>query len=217
MKNQDQNTPLHIIMIDNYDSFTYNLVDQFRRLGAEVVVFRNDTPLEQIFTEQRLQQPNTLVVISPGPGNPDNAGHCLSLLQTYSGRLPILGICLGHQAIVQACGGRVGGAKQIVHGKADNIHVLDSEAQSIFDGLPNPFRAARYHSLVATQVPQQLEVIATCDDEVMAVRHRTAPLLGLQFHPESILTTHGKRLLENALQWLLDTATSSDSIQIQRL
>jgi len=190
---------LQIIMIDNYDSFTYNLVNQFRLLGAEVVIFRNDTPIDAIFTEQRSTNKNTVVVISPGPGNPDSAGFSLEIIKRFSGQLPILGICLGHQAIVQSFGGAIGSANAIVHGKADDIY---AEPHPIFSGLPSPFQAARYHSLVAKFLPEELQVIARTDDEVMAVTHKTQKVLGFQFHPESILTTFGGQLLKQALTWL---------------
>ncbi|TQV81545.1 aminodeoxychorismate/anthranilate synthase component II [Aliikangiella coralliicola] len=193
--------PLQIIMIDNYDSFTYNLVNQFRMLNVEVVVFRNDTPIDEIFTEQRLQNKRSVIVISPGPGNPDSAGNSLKIIEQFSGKLPILGICLGHQAIVQQFGGVVGQARDIVHGKADDIH---TEEHPVFNALPNPLRAARYHSLVATQMPTNLDVIAKTEHEVMAVKHQQHKILGFQFHPESILTTYGGELLKSSLSWLAD-------------
>ncbi len=204
--------PLNVIMIDNYDSFTYNLVDQFRLIGAKVIVFRNSTPLEEIFSEERINSKNTLIVISPGPGNPDSAGNSLEIIARFSGKLPILGICLGHQSIIQYFGGKIEQAKQIVHGKADDITVqpipsnsIDSTTDKIFSGLGTSFRAARYHSLVATEVPENLTVIAHCKNEPMAVRHQQHKLLGFQFHPESILTTQGSRLLKNSITWLMET------------
>ncbi len=193
-------------MIDNYDSFTYNLVNQFRMLDAEVVVFRNDTPLEVIFTAERISQPNTVIVISPGPGNPDTAGNSLKIIKKYASQFPILGICLGHQSIVQEFGGKIGQAKAIVHGKADDITFSSEERFSEISALlPTPMRAARYHSLTAHEVPDELSVIAKTQDEVMAVAHRTLPILGFQFHPESILTTHGSELLRASLKWLTKT------------
>ena len=188
-----------IIMIDNYDSFTYNLVDQFRRLSAEVIVYRNDTPLDAIFTPERLRHENLVIVLSPGPGTPDSAGNTLDIIERFVGQLPILGICLGHQAIVQKLGGRVGQAQQIVHGKADNIV---TSQHPVFANLPSPLRAARYHSLAAIELPPSLETIAQTTDEVMAIQHRTEKILGFQFHPESILTTYGEALLSNSLDWL---------------
>ena len=193
---------LQVIMIDNYDSFTYNLVDQFRVLGAEVVVFRNDTPIETIFTPERLDRKKTIIVISPGPGNPDTAGNSIKIIKRYAGEIPILGICLGHQAIVQHFGGKIGSAKAIVHGKADSIK---NDRHPVFSELPNPFNAARYHSLAAIEVPEQLQIIAESADEVMAVQHQEFKILGFQFHPESILTTYGGKLLNSSLHWLCES------------
>ncbi|TQV75572.1 aminodeoxychorismate/anthranilate synthase component II [Aliikangiella marina] len=206
--------PLQIIMIDNFDSFTYNLVNQFRMLDAEVVVFRNDTPIESIFTESRLADKQTIIVISPGPGNPDSAGISLQVIKAYAGQLPILGICLGHQSIVQQYGGKIGQAKSIVHGKADQIIYDDTDhlAATIFEHLPKYFQAARYHSLVAEVTPDDLAVIATTSDrekEVMAVADREKKVLGFQFHPESILTTQGSHLLQSSIQWLLSDETTT--------
>jgi len=195
----DDKQPLQIIMIDNFDSFTYNLVNQFRLIGAEVIIFRNDVEIDKIFTETRLARRETIIVLSPGPGNPENAGNTLAIIEQFAGVLPILGICLGHQSIVQHYGGRIVPAKQIVHGKADDIFL---EACGIFEGISSPVRAARYHSLVATQMPFDLAVIARTKNEVMAVKHLNDKTLGFQFHPESILTTNGTTLLKAAIQWL---------------
>ena len=194
--------PLQIIMIDNFDSFTYNLVNQFKLIGAEVFVFRNDVAIEDIFTESRLADKETVIVISPGPGNPNSAGNTLSIIENFAGILPILGICLGHQSIVQHYGGKIGHAKKIMHGKTDDIFF---EKNEVFPNISTPFRAARYHSLVATQIPSDLKIIARSHDEIMAVQHVSDKTLGLQFHPESILTTHGSKLLETALSWLTQT------------
>lgn len=194
---------IQIIMIDNYDSFTYNLVDQFRQFSAKVVVFRNTMPLTKIFTSQRLQHKNTLIVISPGPGNPDSAGNCLQILKDYVGKLPILGICLGHQAIIQHYGGHITHAKNIMHGKADTIYF---NKDSIFSTLETPFRAARYHSLIGKNIPDNLKIIATSkasdQQETMAVVDDKNKVLGFQFHPESILTIHGSQLLKLAIDYL---------------
>ncbi|MCW8877142.1 MAG: aminodeoxychorismate/anthranilate synthase component II [Kangiellaceae bacterium] len=198
--------PTQIIMIDNYDSFTYNLVNQFRQLDLEVVIFRNDTPIDRIFTAQRLSENNCVIVISPGPGNPSTAGNSLKIIEKFSGQLPILGICLGHQSIVQYFGGKIDGATEIVHGKADRIETTD---HPVFESLTQTFQAARYHSLVAAEVPDCLEVIACCNNEitkeVMAVVHKKQKVLGFQFHPESILTTHGRNLLKESIRWLLSS------------
>lgn len=197
------NKSLQIIMIDNFDSFTYNLVNQFRLIGAEVVIYRNDTPIETIFTQERLDNKKTVIVISPGPGTPDTAGNSLAIIQQYAGKLPILGICLGHQSIIQHFGGKIEKAKQVVHGKADDVFIEDnSNEPAIFAGLSNPFRAARYHSLAATHLPDELDVIASTKDEVMAIKHQTHKILGFQFHPESILTTYGSSLLQSSIHWL---------------
>jgi len=200
--------PTQIIMIDNYDSFTYNLVDQFRQLDCKVLVFRNDTPIDRIFCEENLSGYNNLVVLSPGPGTPDSAGNTLSIIKQYADKLPILGICLGHQAIVQQFGGTVGKAKSVVHGKADQIV---KEAHPLLRDMSDVFQAARYHSLVATKLPSMLNPIAHTvnpdEREVMAVVHQDFPVVGFQFHPESILTTFGKKLLTNCIDWLIKSSS----------
>jgi anthranilate synthase component 2 len=190
-----------LLMIDNYDSFTYNLVQYFAELGAEVVVYRNDQI--DIATIERLR-PEQLV-ISPGPCNPDKAGISLAAITHFAGRIPILGVCLGHQSIGQAFGGRIIHAREIMHGKTSQIH---HNNHGVFDGLPSPFSATRYHSLVIEQasLPSCLEVTAWTEasdgslDEIMGIRHREHLIEGVQFHPESILTEHGYRLLKNFLQ-----------------
>ncbi|HZU20658.1 MAG TPA: aminodeoxychorismate/anthranilate synthase component II [Gaiellaceae bacterium] len=182
-----------LLMINNYDSFTYNLVHQFAELGAEVVVRRNDeiTP-----DEAEALAPSHLVV-SPGPGRPEGAGAALAILERLSGRVPTLGVCLGHQALVQLHGGTVGQARELVHGKAT---IVRHDGRGIFEGLPEDFLAGRYHSLAATSVPDVFEVSATAPDgEVMAVRHVSLPVDGVQFHPESVLTPHGLDIARNFL------------------
>jgi len=182
-----------ILLIDNYDSFTYNLAHLFGELGAEVVVRRNDeiTP-----DEAETLGPSHLVV-SPGPGRPEAAGVTPDILRRLTGRVPTLGVCLGHQAIVQVFGGEVGQAQQLVHGKAT---LVDHDGRGIFAGLPSDFLAGRYHSLAATAVPDVFEISATAaDGEVMAVRHRELPVDGVQFHPESVLTPHGRDIAQNFL------------------
>lgn len=191
-------SPPDIVLIDNFDSFTFNLVDEFCRLGCKVAVFRNDIAATEALAIAETKR--AVIVISPGPGTPQEAGCCLSLIQAALGRVPLLGICLGHQALVEALGGCVARAEHIVHGKRSEVH---HDGRGAFAGLPNPLAVGRYHSLVAQLVPEELEVIAQVDDLVMAVRHRHHPALGLQFHPESILTTHGSRLLANALNDLV--------------
>ena len=179
-----------ILLIDNYDSFTYNLAHLFGALGEEVVVRRNDEPgLEDL-------EPDRLV-ISPGPGRPADAGNSEEIIRRLGPRTPTLGVCLGHQALVEVFGGEVGFARELVHGKSSPV---EHDGRGIFAGLPQGFDAGRYHSLAATRVPPELEVCATCDEgEVMAVRHRELPVDGLQFHPESVLTPLGPELAHNFL------------------
>ncbi len=189
-----------LLMIDNYDSFTYNLVQYFAELGCDVQVHRNDQIDIATIEKLRPQQ----LVISPGPCNPDKAGISLEAIRHFSGRLPILGVCLGHQSIGQAFGGHVIHAKAIMHGKTSRVLHND---KGVFHQLPNPFTATRYHSLVLEQdsLPACLEVTAWTEnedgsiDEIMGVRHRDMVVEGVQFHPESILTEHGHALLKNFL------------------
>ncbi len=185
-----------ILMIDNYDSFTYNVVQALGELGCEVRVFRNDeVTLEEI---ERLDP--THLVISPGPGRPEDAGISMELIRTFAGRKPILGICLGHQCLAQVFGGRVIGAGRLMHGKVSEIY---HDGRSIFQGLPNPFSATRYHSLIVEEesLPGELEISAhTSEGEIMGLRLRGSPVEGVQFHPESILTLEGHRLLRGFLR-----------------
>jgi anthranilate synthase/aminodeoxychorismate synthase-like glutamine amidotransferase len=185
-----------ILMIDNYDSFTYNLVQYLGELGAQIEVRRNDqTTLEEI---ERMSPER--IVISPGPKTPNEAGLCLELIKKFAGRLPILGVCLGHQAIGQAFGGKVVRAPQIMHGKTSDIH---HDGKTIFAGLPNPFPATRYHSLIVERasLPACLEISATSSDGlIMGLRHQEMKIEGVQFHPESVLTAVGKQLLANFLK-----------------
>lgn len=190
-----------LLMIDNYDSFTYNLVQYFAELGAEVVVKRND----EITLAQIEQLKPERIVLSPGPCTPNEAGICLELLHQFIGRLPILGVCLGHQAIGQALGGKVIRAKQVMHGKVSEVYHHNTD---VFANLPSPFIATRYHSLVIEQssCPADLQITAWTQnaegnlDEIMGVAHKSLPLYGVQFHPESILTQHGHALLANFLR-----------------
>ena len=182
-----------LLMIDNYDSFTYNLVHLFQELGAEVRVFRNDA----ITPDEAEQLVPSHVVISPGPGRPADAGVSVDVIRRLGPRVPTLGVCLGHQAIVAAFGGEVGQAQALLHGKSSPI---EHDGKGIFAGLPANFDAGRYHSLAALNVPAELEVTArTPDGEVMGVRHRELPIEGVQFHPESVLTPLGHELAENFL------------------
>jgi anthranilate synthase/aminodeoxychorismate synthase-like glutamine amidotransferase len=182
-----------VLLIDNYDSFTYNLAHLFGELGAEVVVHRNDA----ITADEATALGPTHVVISPGPGRPEAAGVSEEVVRTFAGRTPLLGVCLGHQAIVSVFGGEVGAARELVHGKAT---MVAHDGRGLFSGLPEDFLAGRYHSLAATSLPDSLEVSATAaDGEVMAVRHRELPVDGVQFHPESVLTPVGRDLAKNFL------------------
>jgi len=182
-----------ILLVDNYDSFTYNLVHLFQELGAEVVVRRND----EIDADAAERLAPSHLVVSPGPGRPGNSGATVEIVRRLSPTTPTLGVCLGHQAIVEAFGGEIGQARRLVHGKASAI---SHDGAGIFSGMPENFQAARYHSLAATRVSEDLEVSATTEDgEVMAVRHRTLPVDGVQFHPESVLTPDGPLLCRNFL------------------
>ncbi len=183
-----------ILLIDNYDSFTYNLAHLFGALGCEVKVVRNDA----IDADMAADLVPSHVVISPGPGRPGEAGATVEIVSRLAQRVPTLGVCLGHQAIVEAFGGEIGLAKRLVHGKASPVR---HDGRGIFAGLPEEFEAGRYHSLAATSVPDELEVSATCsEDEVMAVRHRELRVDGVQFHPESVLTPVGPTLAKNFLE-----------------
>ncbi|MCW2473805.1 gamma-glutamyl-gamma-aminobutyrate hydrolase family protein [Candidatus Symbiopectobacterium sp. NZEC151] len=188
-----------ILLLDNIDSFTYNLVDQLRASGHNVVIYRNQVPVDTLIARLKTLE-NPVLMLSPGPGTPAQAGCMPALLTQLRGRLPIIGVCLGHQAIVEAYGGHVGQAGEILHGKASAI---EHDGQAMFQGLPNPLPVARYHSLVGSQVPDELTVNAHFNGMVMAVRHDADRVCGFQFHPESILTTHGARLLEQTLAWAL--------------
>ena len=190
-----------LLMIDNYDSFTYNLVQYFSELGAQVVVHRNDA---LTVADVAALQPSQ-IVISPGPCTPDDAGISLGLIHTLAGKIPIFGVCLGHQSIGQAFGGKVIRARKVMHGKTSMIH---HSGLGVFQGLPNPFVATRYHSLIVekSSLPDCLEITAWTEtesgemDEIMGLRHRTLSVEGVQFHPESILTREGKNLLRNFLR-----------------
>ena len=185
-----------LLMIDNYDSFTYNLVQYFGELGQEVEVRRNDEIAVEDIDASRYSH----IVISPGPCTPNEAGISVPLIRAFSGRIPILGVCLGHQSIGQAFGGRIVHARELMHGKTSLIH---HQGKGVFSGLPNPFIATRYHSLVIERdsLPDCLEITAwTEDGEIMGVKHRTLAVEGVQFHPESILTEYGHDMLRNFLE-----------------
>ena len=184
-----------LLMIDNYDSFTYNLVQYFAELGADVEVHRND----EITVEQISRMNPQHLVISPGPCTPNEAGISVAAIKQFAGKIPLLGVCLGHQSIGQAFGGKIIHAKTLMHSKTSLIH---HHSNSVFTAVPNPFTATRYHSLVIEKesLPDCLEITAWTDDgEIMGVRHKTLAVHGVQFHPESILTEHGHAMLKNFL------------------
>ncbi|NYT78532.1 aminodeoxychorismate/anthranilate synthase component II [Alcaligenaceae bacterium] len=184
-----------LLMLDNYDSFTYNLVQYFGELGEEVKVLRND----QTTVEEIAALAPTRICISPGPCSPAEAGISIALIRHFAGKLPILGVCLGHQAIGAAYGGDIVRAQQIMHGKVSSI---THRGTDVFKGLPSPFTVTRYHSLAIDRntLPECLEITAETDDgEIMGVRHKTLPVYGVQFHPESVLSEHGHALLQNFL------------------
>jgi anthranilate synthase/aminodeoxychorismate synthase-like glutamine amidotransferase len=185
-----------LLMIDNYDSFTYNLVQYLGELGERVAVYRND----QISLNDIDALAPSHIVISPGPCTPNEAGISLELVREYGSKIPILGVCLGHQSIAQAYGGTIVRAPKLMHGKTS---MIEHEGQGIFDELPTPFQATRYHSLVVEEssMPDCFEVTARADDgQIMAISHREDPVVGVQFHPESILTQYGHKLLDNFLK-----------------
>lgn len=185
-----------ILMIDNYDSFTYNLVHYLGELGEKVLVFRND----KITIEDAGKLNPDMVVISPGPCTPKEAGISVDLIKEFAGRIPILGVCLGHQSIGYAFGGNIVRAKRLLHGKTSQIY---HDGKRIYEGVPTPFEATRYHSLLVegSSLPDELEVTAwTNEDEIMGIRHKEYLIEGVQFHPESILTKHGKDLLRNFIR-----------------
>ncbi|WP_260258659.1 aminodeoxychorismate/anthranilate synthase component II [Vibrio intestinalis] len=195
----------NIIFIDNFDSFTYNLVDQFRSLGHQVTIYRNHIAAQVI--EQAVSKlDNPVILLSPGPGAPSEAGNMPELIQRLKGKVPMIGICLGHQAIVEAYGGKVEGAGEIVHGK---VSMMAHQNHATYQGLPSPLAIARYHSLVATEVPKSLTVTAEVDGLVMSVVQEQDKVCGFQFHPESIMTTYGATLLANAIDWALDVHSNA--------
>lgn len=185
-----------ILLIDNYDSFTYNLVQAFAAMGAEVLVYRNDA----IGVVDAAAREPTHLVISPGPGRPENAGVSIAMIEAFAGRIPILGVCLGHQCLVSHFGGEIVRAERLMHGKTSRV---THDGGTIYAGLSQPFEAGRYHSLSAEErtLPEVLALSAKTDTgEIMGVRHRTLPIEGVQFHPESVLTPEGERLMANFLE-----------------
>ncbi len=185
----------HVLLIDNYDSFTYNLVQALAVLDARVTVRRND----EINLDEALGLEPTHLVVSPGPGRPEDAGVSMAVIEAMIERCPVLGVCLGHQALAAVCGATVESARTLMHGKASTVY---HDSRTLYEGLPNPMRAGRYHSLAVTEdsIPAELSVAAyTSDGEIMGLRHRDHRAEGVQFHPESILTPEGNRLLRNFL------------------
>ena len=189
-----------IYLLDNIDSFTYNLVDEFAQLGYSVKLYRNTVPADYIYQQMQSETEAVLLVLSPGPGSPSQAGSMPELLKLCDTTFPVLGICLGHQAIVEHFGGVVGRAGETVHGKTAAITLRD---HPLFAGLPQPFLVARYHSLMATEMPKALTLLANDRHIPMAVINEDKRMLGFQFHPESILTTLGKPLLKQSIDYLL--------------
>jgi len=187
---------VRMLLIDNYDSFTYNLVQAFAAQGAGVMVYRNDA----IAVDEALELEPTHLVISPGPGRPEDAGVSLNMIAAFAGSIPVLGVCLGHQSLVQHFGGEIVRAERLMHGKTS---MAKHDGKTIFEGLPQPFEVGRYHSLCAEHesLPDVLELTAETDrGEIMGVRHKTLPLEGVQFHPESVLTPEGERLMANFMR-----------------
>ncbi|MEZ4424841.1 MAG: aminodeoxychorismate/anthranilate synthase component II [Gemmatimonadota bacterium] len=187
--------PARVLLVDNYDSFTYNLVQAFQLLGADVRVLRND----EVGPAALAETDATHLVISPGPGHPSDAGASVEMIRAASGRVPVLGVCLGHQAIAVAHGLEVGRAQRLMHGKTSRVY---HDHRTLFEGLPNPFEAGRYHSLAVSEPPTASGLVIsayTSDGEVMGIRHAELPIEGVQFHPESVLTPDGERLLKNFL------------------
>lgn len=191
----------HIIFLDNFDSFTYNLVDQFRVLGHQVTIYSNDTPLDALV--KATQVPNAILALSPGPGNPQESGNLLPLLAEVKDKVPVIGICLGLQALVEAFGGKIVHAGEVLHGKCSQI---DHDGLEMFANLPVPLSVARYHSLRGENIPPELIVNATYtkgDTSIpMAIRHQSLPIVAFQFHPESVFTVYGSKLLEQSIAWL---------------
>ncbi|QPB42531.1 aminodeoxychorismate/anthranilate synthase component II [Rodentibacter haemolyticus] len=190
----------NILFLDNFDSFTYNLVDQFRVLGHQVKIYRNDCDLELI-VEAALNTPETILALSPGPGTPAEAGILLPLIECLKDHVPIIGICLGHQALIQAFGGKVVHAGEVLHGKVSKI---THDGKAMFKNLANPMPVARYHSLMGQDLPKEFVINAEYNGIIMAIHHRNLPICAYQFHPESILTVQGSQLLQQSIEWLLN-------------
>ena len=202
------NRQICVFLLDNFDSFTYNLVDELRTLGLELIVYRNsvsaDVILQKMYdkaqqTDKNGQTKQVMLMLSPGPGNPSQAGSMLTLLNLVKGQFPVLGICLGHQAIVESYGGDIICADKVMHGKSS---LIEHCADKMFANMPQPLLVARYHSLMASNIPDELTILANFADIPMAVAHLEDKMLGFQFHPESILTSHGSQLLMQSIKFL---------------
>jgi len=194
-----------VYLLDNLDSFSYNLVDEVAQLGFSLKLYRNTVPAAYIFEKMQQEQQPVVLLLSPGPGAPSQAGSMPELIALCAGKFPMLGICLGHQALVEHYGGVVGRAGETVHGKTS---IIELSEHLVFGALPKQFPVARYHSLMATEVPNSLQVIAAYQHIPMAIVHEEHKALGYQFHPESILTTLGKPLLKQSLDYLMASPTS---------
>jgi len=212
---------LHLVLIDNQDSFTYNLVDELRVMGAVLTVFRNTVATEKVMATllQYSQKGPTLLMLSPGPGSPSDAGNMPDIIVQAKGKYPVLGICLGHQAIVENYGGTVARAPQVMHGKSS---MMTHNFPDLFKQLPSPMAIARYHSLAAVDVPECLQIVAKIDGLPMAILHQNDKMLGFQFHPESVLTCQGSQLLLQAMQFLVaesltDTSSKEPNVNKQAL
>lgn len=194
-----------VFLLDNFDSFTYNLVDELRGLGLNLVIYRNSVSATKIYAKMQEMATHSKVILllSPGPGEPTDAGCLLELIELVKGNYPVLGICLGHQAIVKSYGGNVVRANTVMHGKASYIEHQNSR---LFADLPNPLPVARYHSLMVDDTPDELAIIAHYEGIPMAVYHQQDNMLGFQFHPESILTSHGSQLLDQSIRYLTNKA-----------
>jgi anthranilate synthase component 2 len=202
------NKQICVFLLDNFDSFTYNLVDELRTLGLELIVYRNSVSADVILQkmqnksqqiDRNSQVKQVMLMLSPGPGNPSQAGSMLELLNLVKGQFPVLGICLGHQAIVESYGGNIIRAEKVMHGKSS---LIEHCADKMFNNMPKPLPVARYHSLMASNIPEELTVLANFADIPMAVVHLEDKMLGFQFHPESILTSHGSQLLMQSIEFL---------------
>jgi anthranilate synthase component 2 len=202
------NRQICVFLLDNFDSFTYNLVDELRTLGLELIVYRNsvsaDVVLQKMYdktqqTDENGKTKQVMLMLSPGPGNPSQAGSMLTLLNLVKGQFPVLGICLGHQAIVESYGGNIIRADKVMHGKSS---LIEHCADKMFANMPQPLPVARYHSLMASNIPDELTILANFADIPMAVAHLEDKMLGFQFHPESILTSYGSQLLMQSIKFL---------------